>query len=276
MILLNSFSFAVLVITCWFCLLTLCQSKYIEVNRKGNDSTNCCIYGACLCGSLFEALINVENNTIINITSSVPLHNITRSGLQLKILNNITITGSRVTVDCNNTGIFICLNCSNVVIQGITWDQCGVPNHPDYIHAVAINNSINVSIIRCTFQHSKVCFAVSLLLLSGFAEIQDSRFLFNRITNLSQCVNEFYIYSSLSILDPVAGNVTQTVFVTIIRTLFYHNGPYNDIDQQLNNYDTPVNAALVCFLTERRVVKIYVEDLTVSTSFWAWKQFYIG
>ena len=258
----NSFSYAV--IACWFCLLKLCQSKYVEVNSKGNDSNDCCMYGTCLCGSLFEAILNVENDTMINITSSVPLHNITRIGLKLETLNNITITGNRVTVNCNNTGIFICLKCSNVVIQGITWNQCGDPNHPYYAIAVSIGNAINISIIRCTFQNSKVCYTLVLSLLSGFAEIQDSRFLFNNIANVSKCVvNNMYNYGSL-IINDAADTALQNIFVSIIKTLFYHNGY---VGQRLINFDSLANAACVCLLNNRQVVKIYIEDLTVSTSF---------
>ena len=74
---------------------TLCQGKVIEVNSEGKDSNACCKEGKCLCGSLFEALFHVENNTVINITSSVPLHNSTH----VERLENFTITGNNIIVE---------------------------------------------------------------------------------------------------------------------------------------------------------------------------------
>ena len=86
---------------------------------------------------------------------------------------------------CNNNGIFVCLYCSNVVIQGITWDQCGDPSHPSLTIAIGFAAAINVSIVRCTFQYSKVCTVLFLPLSSGFVKIHNNRFLFNHVTNVS-------------------------------------------------------------------------------------------
>ena len=256
------------VISC-LCLLTLCQSKYIEVNNKGNDSSVCCIEGVCLCGSLVKALFHIENNTMINITSSVSLHNVTHTGPET--LNNITVIGSGITVACNNTGSFTCRFCNNVTIQGITWDQCGDPRHPNVTHAVGFRIAINVSILQCTFQHSKVCFGVFLLLSSGFVEIQDCNFLFNMNTNVSLCmVNSTVFFGSLLIMD-AENSTMQNATIIIIRTLFYHNGPTtcNCTTDQLDIINSPksLSASLICLLTEQEVVKLYVENLTVSTSF---------
>ena len=60
-----------------FINFTLCQSKLIEVNSEGSDSNNCCIEGACLCGSLFKALLHIENDTVITITSGNSQNHVT-------------------------------------------------------------------------------------------------------------------------------------------------------------------------------------------------------
>ena len=54
------------------------HSKVIIVNsNNSNDSTECCVNGTCTCSSLSTALLNIDNNTIINITSeSVALYNL--------------------------------------------------------------------------------------------------------------------------------------------------------------------------------------------------------
>ena len=109
---------------CLIILTSQCvHSKVIIVNsNNGNDNTECCVNGECTCSSLSTALLNIDNNnTIINITSeSVALNNTTTMGLGK--LTNITITGSNVTIMCNNSGSVYCESCDDVIIEGITWD----------------------------------------------------------------------------------------------------------------------------------------------------------
>ena len=87
------------------CLIILTSeyvhSKVIMVNsNNGSDNTECCVHGTCTCSSLSTALLNIYNNTIINITSeSVVLNNATTVGSGK--LTNITVTGSNVTIMCN-------------------------------------------------------------------------------------------------------------------------------------------------------------------------------
>ena len=249
----------ILFIAGWICFLALCQSKVVEVNDEGNDSIVCCVEGVCPCGSLFKALLHVENNSVINITSSVPLRNLTRIGLVS--LNNFTIIGNRVTVSCNNSGIFTCWYCSNVVIQGITWDQCGDPNHPNNTFAIGFRVAINISIIECTFQYTKACFVIFLPLSSGFVNVNDSRFLFNQVTNLSQCFNG--LHGSLCIIDGERETI-QNAVVSITSSLFYQNGMSDYTKQFL---PIPSSATISCFLTALQVLKIYIENSTVSASF---------
>ena len=246
----------ILAIFGWIFLCMLCQSKYIEVNNEGNNNSSCCIEGICLCGSLYEALLHIENNTVINITSSIPLLNITN----VELLNNITIIGNTITVECNNTGVFTCWHCSNVVIQGITWDQCGNPNHPYYnVEAFSFTNAVNISIVRCTFQYSKVCFVVYFALSSGFLEMHDNQFLFNHITDFSRCKG---FYGSLFIFDGEYDTV-QSLYIFISGTLFYRNG----VSGYTTQYDSiPTTASLVCFLSTQQVT-ILIENSILSASY---------
>ena len=256
---------------CCLSILTLCQSKYIEVNNKGNDSIDCCIEKACPCRSLAEALFHIKNNTMINITSSVSLHSVTRT--RSETLNNITIIGSNITVECNNTGSFTCRFCNNAVIQGITWDQCGDLKSPNITHSVGFVMAINVSILQCTFQHSKVCFSVFLSLSSGHLVIQDCNFLYNLISNLSLCMvrNSFMAFGGLIIVNAKVNTRQKSIIVFITRTLFYYNGPTNYTYDQLEIINSlPVGsfgASLVSVLTQWQVLIVVINDLTVSTSF---------
>ena len=150
------FSDAVLCTMVLICLIALCQSKYIEVNNAGNDSRSCCIEGACLCGSLYEALYHANHDSVINITSSlVMLQNVTYMGKGY--LDNVTIIGNEVTVACNNSSVLSCSYCSNILIKGITWDQCGNPNDLYFTNGIGFKNVTNISITNCIFQYSKKC-----------------------------------------------------------------------------------------------------------------------
>ena len=136
------------------CLISPCRSKVIEVNNEGNESSSCCIKGACLCGSLCEALYHANNNSVINITSSLGmLQNVTYMGKGY--LNNVTISGNEVTVACSNSGVLRCSYCSNIFIKGITWDQCGNPNDLYFINDIGFTYVTNISITNCIFQYSK-------------------------------------------------------------------------------------------------------------------------
>ena len=165
-------------LVCLIILTSQCvHSKVIIVNsNNGNDKTECCVNGTCTCSSLSTALLNIDNNTIINITSeSVALNNTTtmRSGK----LTNITITGSNVTIMCNSSGSIYCESCDDVMIEGITWDRCGDPNGTN-TGGVTFNGTSNISLVNCTFQHSQLP-AVSLLEVSYNILIHGCNFLSN-------------------------------------------------------------------------------------------------
>ena len=215
--------------------------------------------GTCPCGSLFKALQRIDNNTVINITSSsVIFHNF----LEIGNLSNITIVGRIATVVCNNSGIFTCVYCSNVVIQGITWDQCGNPNHPIYIHAFGFMEVTNISIVTCTFQFSKVCKTVTLQLSlsSSCVELRNSKFLFNQIINSSQCV----AYSSLAITSSNSYETPplQDVYVSIIGTLFEHNGALDYGERYIHIMSSVFYSALL----HNNNAFYIIENSTISNS----------
>ena len=201
------------VLICLIILTSQCvHSKVINVNSDdGNDSTECYVHGRCACSSLYTALWNITSNTIINITSkSVALHNTTTIGSGK--LTNITITGSNVTIMCNNSGSVYCESCDNVSIEGITWDRCGDPNGLN-LAGVTFNGTTNISLVNCTFQHSQIR-AVTILDASSSINISQCNFLSNKGT--SNC-------GGLSISS-------GSVFVDLVisNSYFYDNGFYSD------------------------------------------------
>ena len=191
------------------------HSKVITVNNNNKDNNKCCVNGECACSSLSTALLNIDNNTIINITSeSVALINSTTMGSGK--LTNITITGSNVTIMCNNSGSVYCESCDDVMIEGITWDRCGDPNGTN-IAAVTFNGTSNISLVNCTFQHSQVP-TVHLLEVSNSIFIQRCNFL----TNIPlQKINDFD-FSIFTIKRTLPGS--QNITIAIYESYFYKNG----------------------------------------------------
>ena len=165
------------------CLITLTSqlvhSKVITINiTSGNSSHDCCTEEGCMCASLSIALQYIDSNTIINITSSsVMLEESVKLGSGN--LTNITITGSNVTIMCNNSGSVYCESCDDVMIEGITWDRCGDPNETT-IAGVTFNGTSNISLVNYTFQYSQIS-AVTLLDVSENVSVHHCNFLSNEL-----------------------------------------------------------------------------------------------
>ena len=194
------------------------HSKVIIVNgNNGNDNTECCVNGECACSSLSTALFNIANNTIINITSeSVALNNTTTMGSGK--LTNITITGSNVTIMCNNSGSVYCESCDDVKIEGITWDRCGDPNGT-HIAGVTFNGTSNISLVNCTFQQSLLR-AVCLLEVSNNILIHGCNFLSNIPMQILNNINGIL---SITRKSPQFSN-DSSITMTISESYFYNNG----------------------------------------------------
>ena len=194
------------------------HSKVIIVNSNtGNDKTECCVDGECACSSLYTALLNIDNNTIINITSKlIALKNATT--MRSDKLTNITVTGSNVTIMCNYSGSVYCESCDNVMIDGITWDRCGDPKGTN-IAGLTLNGTSNISLVNCTFQHCQLP-AVSLLEVSDNILIQSCNFSSNILLskyysgalNITRISSSSYRYSKNS-----------NIAITINEGYFYNN-----------------------------------------------------
>ena len=156
------------------------NAREITVNVDRNDTEDC-LEGNYPCSSLGYVLNHLQSNDCVNITSnSVPLTTI----VELHNLNAITIRGQGNTiVMCNNTGGVSCNNCSNVVIEGITWDGCGDPQRPDpttvdSTGGLTFTNITNLCITNCILQNSKV-HALYLHMVAGVINITGTQILNN-------------------------------------------------------------------------------------------------
>ena len=205
-----------------FCLMIVishCISgKVITINNNGDDSDLCCRDGLCECSSLYNAATLMGNNTVISITSQTVVLD---DYLTMNYLNNITITGNGAIM-CNHTGSVTCSMCSNVAIEGITWDQCG----DGYIGISFYESASNISIINCTFQRFRGCIAVEILGLVGILNVINSKFVYNLI-DVTYCDN--FRYSSLLIWS------NESATVNVYDSLFYNNGnPYQDYNVDIS------------------------------------------
>ena len=134
--------------------------------------------------SLLYALNQLQSNDCVDIVSTpASLHEI----IMLRNINGVTIRGwDNTIVMCNNTDGIHCLNCNNIVIEGITWDQCGDPQKKTVKGGIFFNNGSNLVIKSCTFQYSKVR-TLSLVTISGFVYIINSYFVSNADNDAITC-----------------------------------------------------------------------------------------
>ena len=219
------------------------HSKLITINiTDGSDSNKCCVKGECPCSSLSTALHSMTSNTVINITSeSVILHGKVTMGSGH--LTNITVTGNDATIMCNNSGRVECDWCSNVVIDGITWDKCGhiiniinQTQYPPGPAGVMFSSVSNISIINCTFQHCQVI-AIALCGACEKVVVDGCNFLSNKRKAIVQYNNVGGLY--------VSNQYNLSINLLIHGSTFYDNGQFAeeyDIDSTGLRIDTVNNA----------------------------------
>ena len=221
----------------WICLSIACQSKVIIINNEGSTSNNCCQFGGCPCSSFFDALTFAENNTFINIASQMIVLN---ESVPMRNVNNITFLGNNTVVDCKARANVTCAFCNSVVMEGITWHQCG------FLSAgVGFYNATDISLINCKFQFSDACAAVWFFNVSGYIRVHKSQFLSNYVTN-SYCSFQ----GALAVVSQENGVIMGDLNVTITDTVFECNGildapktgglPYSSLNifiMQLNRID---------------------------------------
>ena len=189
----------------WLYLATsMVYGTTITISSNGSNKTDCCYSkrgGNCLCNSLSSALNHMQDDTTINIVSDTALRD---NDVGIYNLNNITISGNNVTITCDNIGNVYFESCSNVIIMGVTWYQCGTyfPNNGTFFGALDFYAVSNVIIQYCTFLNSPTC-PIYMEDASGNIIIHGSNFTDNAVDNIdyydADCAG-LYIYSEATIL----------------------------------------------------------------------------
>ena len=155
----------------------LSSDNYTFTGHSGeNAGSMCCVYGNCTCNSLDHALANLTSNVLINITTDMTLFSL----IKLSNLENVSIIGyNDPVVNCKSAGGILFTYCCNCVIQGITWNECGIEDVNNNIEpGLALRYSTNVTIKNCFFQYSKGQ-AVLLSAVSGNVNISNCSFTHN-------------------------------------------------------------------------------------------------
>ena len=198
------------------------HSKVIKINTTGgSDNTTCCVDGECVCTSLSTALLYMTSNTVINITSeSITLEGNIKMGSG--DLNNITITGNGATIFCNNNGSLHCEYCSDVIIDGITWDRCGDPNGTN-IAGVVFNITRNTSLQNCVFQHSSIP-VICLLEASRRVVLENCNFTSNNLQTIYY--HHSFILTPLSIASDGANDLNISISNCNIYNNRFWQGPF--------------------------------------------------
>ena len=148
------------------------HGTFASGSPENSFGLSCCVYGNCSCNSL-DALDNFTNNVLINITTDLMLSSL----IKVSYLENVSIIGHNIpTVKCRNIGGIHFNFCHNCNIQGILWEGCGTYTNVEPI--LKLSYSSNISIHKCTFQHSTGQ-AVVLSELSGDVNINHCQFIYN-------------------------------------------------------------------------------------------------
>jgi len=169
---------------------------------------------------------------------------------------------------CNNTGGISCNICSNVVIEGITWDACGNPRNKIISGGINFNQIENLSVSNCILQFSKVR-ALSLHGVSGVIEIINSFIMFNANYETIYCNRATACTTStFAVTGGIVINETiEAADIHISTCLFESNGyfgPVNDtkyVELPSNAHAIARGAALLLMTNNPNVsVNISISD----------------
>ena len=217
--------------------------RVVTVNNDLYDSQYCILKNTLQCSSFHYVLAHLQSGDYVNVTSnSVSLITI----IELHNVNNITIRGQGKTiVMCNNTGVLSCNNCSDVLIEGITWDQCGDPQtfSKNFYGGINFHTISNLTVQNCTFQHSKFKHGLYLLFLVLFiVHIPNSCFTHNANsdniilkftcglairTGFIHCVTKYYVASGgMLINEAINGAVIK---IRIKHCIIHYNGHFGKV-----------------------------------------------
>jgi len=196
--------------TCVYFVSDDVGTNKLSGSESEQDDNICCNYRNCMFRSFFDALNNITSDVIINITTDVSLV----TYMKVENVDNVKIIGhGNATVHCNGLGAVTFVSCTNVSIEGVTWERCGINSTSK--PAIGFYATSNISIQDSSF-HCSTGQAIVLSNVLGKVTISNCNFTLN---NGYKGHGTALHYSS--------GNSTQpskTHMVTINNCNFTRNG----------------------------------------------------
>ena len=137
---------------------------------KHKDSTFNSLKVAMDCASA------INNNVLVNITSQ---HLLLESVVGFSGCSHIKIAGlNHTSVHCTNNASVTFTKCSKVVIEGISWNECGVPDDSGNYGQLLFQLCSNLEIKHCIFMDSPSA-GVTLAAVDGNILVHNSSFQHN-------------------------------------------------------------------------------------------------
>ena len=151
-------------------------ANHFTVNTSFPNNSDCCgTNSMCKFHSLYHALNCVEGNTVVTILSSKV---ILTSQVTLSLCEHVKIVGSPyATVSCEPQSYVQFQRSHDIVIENITWENCGISNSL-YVGQLTCYDCSNIYINNSVFQNSSSA-GVVLVDIHAKVIIQDSVFKFN-------------------------------------------------------------------------------------------------
>ena len=180
------------------------------VNVSFPNNSDCCeTKSICKFHSLYHALQCVKSNTVVTILSSKVILT-----SHVTLYEDVKIVGSPyATVTCEDQSYIQFQRSHDIVIENITWENCGVP-HSLYIGQLTCYDCSNIYITNSVFQNSSSA-GVVLVGMHGNISIQDSVFKFNAG---NQQVGGMLVSTNTDLV-----HTSQSLYLVINTSKFYSN-----------------------------------------------------
>ena len=154
------------------------SSRNFTVDVTFPNNSDCCGHeSTCKFNSLHNALNCIsQNNTTVTILSSKVM---LTSPIILSSCNHVKIVGlPYATISCKNQSYVLFQNSHNIVIESITWENCGLSCNPYIGQLTFYDNCSNITVNNSVFQYSSSV-GVSFTAVNGDIIVQGSVFKFN-------------------------------------------------------------------------------------------------
>lgn len=211
----------------------------VDVTYPNNPQSDCCINeSTCKFNSLYNALKCVRSHTVVTILSSKVM---LTSPVSKVSCNNVTIVGlTHATVSCKNESYVQFDKSDNVVVENITWENCGLNDSLLSYGQLNFYDCSNIIITNSIFQNSS---STGIVFISVYGNIivQYSIFRFNIANGQAG--------GMLVSTDTGTGRVNPHIHLVINMTNFYSNDALCPDDLQcsgglyINIPDDSVNEA---------------------------------